>query len=507
MLTINRKCGETTMKKTSISKSSFMRGRQCHKALWLHKRRPELAPREPVSRNARKDEGTAVGKLACGLFPGGYQVAADDWDNTDINELLSLTEQYIQAGDAPIYEAAIEAAGVFVMVDILVPTEKGWEIYEVKGSTSVKSHQYHDAAVQYYALKKAGLEIAGVFIVHINNKYMRRGDLDIRRLFTTEDVSGEVMGLQAEIPGELEEMRKTLQGAEPDIAIGPHCGKPYECDFREHCWRHVPENSVLEIAGRGKKERFGLYEKGIVAIADLPDDFALTKKQQIQVEGAKTGKSVVNRNALCRFLDTLRYPLCFLDFETWGPAVPPFDNTKPYGLIPTQYSLHVLDSEEGELRHYEYLADGRDDPRAQLARQLAEQIPDGACVLVYNKTFEIRVLNALEQACPDDAAALVAIRGNLRDLMKPFYDQDYYTPPMRGRYSIKYVLPALAPSMKYDGEVTDGGAAMDAFARMRETADPTERKQLRRALLDYCELDTLAMVRILEKVREAAAPD
>jgi len=225
------------------------------------------------------------------------------------------------------------------------------------------------------------------------------------------------------------------------------------------------------------------------------------------VEGVKTGKSIVNRKALSRFLDTLRYPLCFLDFETWGPAVPPFDNTKPYGLIPTQYSLHVLDSAEDELRHYEYLADGRDDPRAQLARRLAEQVPADACVLVYNKTFEIRVLNALEQACPDVAAALATIRANLRDLMRPFYDQDYYTPSMKGRYSIKYVLPALVPSMQYGGEVADGGAAMDAFARMRETADPTERKKLRRALLDYCELDTLAMVRILEKVREAAASD
>lgn len=495
------------MKKTNISKSSFMRGRQCHKALWLHKHRPELAPREPVSRNARKDEGTAVGKLACGLFPGGYEVPADDWGNTDFNELLDLTEKYIKAGDAPIYEATISAADVSVMVDILAPTEKGWEIYEVKGSTSVKSHQCHDAAIQYYALKKAGLEIAGVFIVHINNEYVRRGNLDIRQLFTIADVSDEVMNLQAEIPGKLEEMQRTLQGKEPDIAIGLHCEKPYECDFREHCWKHVPENSVLDIAGRGKRERFDLYGKGIVAIADLPGDFALTGKQKIQVEGVKTGKSVVNKNALSRFLDTLWYPLCFLDFETWGPAVPPFDNTKPYGLIPTQYSLHVLDSEEGELRHYEYLANGRDDPRAQLTRRLVEQIPDESCVLAYHKAFEIRVLNMLEQACPDDADAVATIRDNIRDLMAPFYNKDYYTPPMKGRYSIKYVLPALAPDMKYDGEVADGAAAMDAFARMRETADPTEREKLRRNLLDYCELDTLAMVRILEKVREAAASD
>jgi len=495
------------MKKINISKSSFMRGRQCHKALWLHKHRPELAPQESVSRDARKYEGTAIGKLACGLFPGGYEVPTDDWDNTDFNELLDLTDKYIEAGDAPIYEATISAAGVFVMVDILVPTEKGWEIYEVKGSTEVKSHHCHDAAIQYYALKKAGLEISGVFIVHINNEYVRQGELDIRQLFTMADVSDEMMNLQTEIPGELEEMQKTLQDGEPDIAIGLHCEKPYKCDFREYCWKHVPENSVLDITGRGKEERFGLCEKGVVAIADLPDDFSLTREQQIQVEGVKTGKRVVNKDALSRFLNTLRYPLCFLDFETWGPAVPPFDNAKPYGLIPTQYSLHVLNSEEGKLRHYEYLADGRDDPRAQLTRRLVGQIPDDSCILVYNKNFEIRVLNALEQACPDYADAVATIRDNIQDLMRPFCDKDYYTPPMKGRYSIKYVLPALVPGMQYEGEVADGNAAMYAFAVLRETGDPIEREKLRRALLEYCKQDTLAMVRILEKVREAATSD
>jgi len=490
------------MKKTTIPKSSFMRGLQCFRALWLYKHRPELMPQQSASPDARSDEGAVVGRLARGLFPGGCEIPMGDRDS---DKLLELTGKRIEAGDAPIYEAAISAAGVFVRVDILVPAKKGWEIYEVKSSIKIKPHQYHDAAVQYHALKEAGLKISGVFIVHINNEYVRQGALDIRRLFTVTDVSSQVMNLQGEIPGSLNEMRKTLQGEEPDITIGLHCDKPRECDFRGHCWQHVPENSVLDITGRGKKERFELYKKGIVSVTDLPDDFSLNPEQKIQVDGVKTGISVVNKVALSRFLDTLWYPLCFLDFETWAPAVPPFDNTKPYGHIPVQYSLHIVDGEGGELRHYEYLADGRDDPRAQLTAQLVGQIPENSCVLAYSQSFEIMALKVLERACPDYAGAVASIRGNVRDLMVPFRNKDYYTPQMKGSYSIKYVLPALVPDMKYEGAITDGDAAMGAFAKLRKIDDPAERDMLCRELLGYCKQDTLAMVRILEKVREAVS--
>ena len=490
------------MKNTSISKSSFMRGLQCLKALWLHKHRPELMPQQSASLDARSDEGAVVGRLARGLFPGGCEIPMGDRDS---DKLLELTGKRIKAGDAPIYEAAISAAGVFVRVDILVPTKKGWEIYEVKSSTKIKPHQYRDAAVQYYALKEACLKISGVFIVHINSAYVRQGALDIRRLFTVAEVSSQAINLQGEVSGRLKKMRENLQGEEPDIAIGLQCDSPHECDFRGYCWRHVPENSVLDITGRGKKERFELYKEGIAAMTDLSGDFGLNPEQKIQVEGVKTGKSVMDKAALSRFLDALWYPLCFLDFETWAPAVPPFDNTKPYGHIPVQYSLHILDGEGGELRHYEYLADGRDDPRAQLTAQLVGQVPENSCVLAYNKSFEINVLKALECVCPDYAGAVASIRGNVQDLMDPFRNKDYYTPQMKGKHSIKYVLPAVVPDMKYEGRITDGDAAMSAFAKLRKTNDPAGRDMLRRELLDYCKQDTLAMVRILEKVREAAS--
>jgi len=188
-----------------------------------------------------------------------------------------------------------------------------------------------------------------------------------------------------------------------------------------------------------------------------------------------------------------------------SPAIPPFDNTKPYGHIPIQYSLHILDGEGGELRHYEYLADGRDDPRAQLTVQLVGQVPENSCVLAYSQSFEIMALKVLERACPDYADAVASIRGNVRDLMVPFRNKDYYTPQMKGSYSIKYVLPALVPDMKYEGAITDGDAAMGAFAKLRKTRNPAERGMLRRELLGYCKQDTLAMVRILEKVREAVS--
>ena len=488
-----------------LSKSSFMRGLQCHKSLWLHKRHPKLALQAP-ERAARFNTGEAVGKLACELFPGGYQVAPEDWAQTDFNKLLKLTQAYIKANDAPIYEATLSAEGVFVMVDILVPTEKGWAIYEVKSSTQVKDHYHNDVAIQYYALKQAGLEITDAFVIHLNNKYWRRGALDLQCLFTIANISSEIISRQQAIPAQLTAMREILSGEMPNIDIGPHCSNPYECDFYSYCRQHIPEYSIFNIANLRADIKFSLYQQGIVSIEALPDDFELSEGQKRQVEGVKTGRHFVDQGALSGFLSRLWYPLCFLDFETWSPAVPPFDNTKPYGLIPFQYSLHILEKQGGKLRHYQYLADGEEDPRWPLIKQLIEQIPVDSCVLVYNQSFEIRVLNILAQIFPDYADAIAIICNNIRDLMMPFRKKHYYTPPMQGSYSIKYVLPALVPDMHYSGEIADGETATNAYAQLRITNDPHERDQIRHSLLDYCQLDTLAMVKILEKVREAALP-
>jgi hypothetical protein len=196
------------------------------------------------------------------------------------------------------------------------------------------------------------------------------------------------------------------------------------------------------------------------------------------------------------------YPICFLDFETtFMVPIPLFDGSKPYQKIPFQYSLHYLERDGAELLHYEYLSQAKLDLRREFLEKLLNQLPEDACVLVYNKTFETGILNDLIQMFPEHEEKVANIISNVRDLMIPFRNKDVYRWKMEGSYSLKYVLPALAPELTYEGmQISDGGMAANAWLRLWEMDDSAEIEGVRSALLEYCKLDTLGIVRVLEKL-------
>lgn len=203
------------------------------------------------------------------------------------------------------------------------------------------------------------------------------------------------------------------------------------------------------------------------------------------------------------FLKSLWYPLCFLDFETFMSPIPLFDGTRPYQQIPFQYSLHYLKSDGGKLKHHEFLASPNFDPRKELTEKLINEIPDNACVLAYNMSFEKRILEDLGSWFPEHSDKIENIIGNMKDLMAPFRSKACYLWQMNGSYSIKFVLPALVPGLSYDEmEISNGGMAMDAYSTMCQTEDPGKLERIRKALQEYCNLDTLGMVRIMEKLRK-----
>lgn len=291
-----------------------------------------------------------------------------------------------------------------------------------------------------------------------------------------------------------------LNGPMPAIDIGEWCNDPYECDFGGHCWQHIPEDSVFALKGKGV-DQFDLYRQGIIRLEQIPLD-VLNDAQRMQVEFFLEKKEMVNRDAVREFLDSIWYPLYFLDFETFKSPIPPFDGTRPYQQIPYQYSIHFLEREGAELGHHEFLAEPNVDPREELTRRLVEEIPADACVIAYNSSFEAGILKELAGWLPQYAGTIESIISNLRDLMTPFRRRDVYHWQMMGSYSQKAVLPALVPDLSYEGmEVADGGMAMDAYARMCESDDPAEIEKIRKALLEYCGLDTMGMVRILERLR------
>jgi len=373
-------------KKTfTLSKSRYIRGLQCHKSLWLYTHKPDLRE-ESDAMKAVFQQGHDAGDVARDIFPGGILIP---FDGVTFDDQISMTLKALKTAKV-IYEAAFSFGGVFVKADVMRKVGRSWELYEVKSSTEVKEVYLNDVAVQYYVISGSGIPISKVFVTHLNKNYVRKGSLDVKELFESHDVTADVKEKQAGIKKEIAGQQKMLAGKQPTIDIGSHCEKPYDCDFMGHCWKHIPENSVFELAGRGAN-KFKLYNDGIIKMVDIPLE-KLKGDQLQQVELFLRKGSVVHRAKLKKFLDEIWYPLCFLDFETFLAAVPPYDGLKPYQQIPFQYSLHLQKRPGGKVDHKEFLAKPNCDPRKELIDSLLNEIPKDACVRQGNSKEAIQNL-------------------------------------------------------------------------------------------------------------------
>lgn len=487
-----------------LSKSLYTKGIQCLKALWLKKYKPSVLTPPDEQAQAIFETGNIVGDLACQLFPDGKEVPY----TTNYDEMISTTREFLDEGVSNIYEATFNFDRILIMVDILKVEDDGVSIYEVKSSTEVKDIYLHDVSIQYYVLQNLGFSIKNASVVHINNEYVRGESLELDKLFKIVDVTSEVQSLQSNIPSILKEFETYLEDKvnEPDIDIGKHCNKPYECDAKNYCWkvqRQIPDYSIFNIFNLGGKKQVELYNQGIIDIEDIPEDFDMTANQAQAVENYKSKANHIDKENIKAFLENLTYPIYHLDFETYQQAIPQFKGIKPFEQIPFQYSLHI-EYEDGTPIHKEYLSEDSIDSRYELAQKLCEDIPSDVTVLAYNMSFEKGVIKRLANLFPDLSPHLLAIHENMQDLMIPFQKKWYVTPSMQGSYSIKYVLPALVPEFEkaykeLEG-VQNGSQAMNAFANLSKLREE-EKEKMRTSLLEYCKLDTLAMVKILNKLK------
>lgn len=487
-------------KQGGMSKSQFIRGRQCHKSLWLHRNRPAVRDEISKTQQAVFDSGTDVGVLAQRLFPGGLLIP---FEGLSFDQQVQQTRQALAEGVSTIYEATFIHENVFVKVDILHRGPEGWELYEVKSSTGCKQVYLDDIGLQHYVVTGAGVPLVRDFLVHINTQYVRRGEIEVQQLFACLEVTDLAHGRQDEVTAELNLQKTMVVGDEPVIDIGPHCDDPYACDFKGYCWQHIPKPSVFSLRDRGKPDAFALYRQGIVRLEEVPLR-ELGWRQQLQVNGLLHQRDHIDQPAVRKFLQWLWYPLCFLDFETtYLTPVPLFDGTSPYQQIPFQFSLHILDQLDGKVSHRAFLAEPQGDPQEDFIRSLVESLPENACILTYNQTFEIRILRELADRLPHWRLAVNTIIANLRDLMTPFAQKKIYFGSMNGSYSIKKVLPALVSDLDYANlSINDGALAASAYLQMRQSTDPDEVETLRQGLLEYCHLDTWGMVRIVDRMRE-----
>jgi hypothetical protein len=487
----------------TLSKSSYLRGTQCKKSLYLNWHRPELKDKITPMQQAIFSQGTDVGKLAQQLFPGG--VDAGIYVPEHYQKSIDLTSQLIKEGADIIYEAGFSVNGLHCFIDILVRDGDGWKAYEVKSSTQVKPVTLLDAAFQYFVLTSSGLKLTDIALVVLNTAYERIGNLDIRQLFRIEPVLDIVIRLQDRIQRDIADFFMTLNASSaPPLDIGPHCTDPYYCDFHGHCWQHVPDYSIFNISRLSADKKWDLYHLGILRLEDIPPDFTLNDSQWQQVKSELKGETHIEKEAIHKFLDSLTYPLYFLDFESFQPALPLFDHSHSYQQIVFQYSMHIQEYKDAALKHRSFIAecDGS-DPRLHFIRHLLADIGETGDVIVFNRAFEASRLNEIASVFPEYKSQIANIVGRIKDLMGPFQQRLYYVPEMKGSYSIKQVLPALVPGFNYDNlAIGDGGSASYAFMSLVSEKDEKKIQMTRENLLEYCKQDTLAMVEILKVIRK-----
>lgn len=439
-----------------LSKSTFMYGCQCPKRLWLHKFQSDVRDEETEEQAAIFQTGTDVGLLAQQLFP--YGIDASPPTPYQYQQSVADTAKYIRKGVNTIYEAAFQFEGILAAIDILLLKNGKWYAFEVKSTGSVKPQHIQDAALQYFVITQSGLPLEDISIVHINTDYIRYGELDIQKLFICTSVHKEVKTLQCFINGKAGELKNVFKLKQaPAIDVGDHCFKPYDCDFYGFC--------CMDLLAETEEE-----------------------------------KEYINRKAIKEFLDQLKYPLQFMDFETLMTAVPEQNGHWPFRQVPFQFSVHIEHKKGGELEHRNYLAEGLHSSHREFAEKLLKSIDKKGTILVYSKAFENTILNHLKEEFGDLSDGIEKIQNRMVDLMAPFR-KNYRLPEMRGSYSIKKVLPALVPELSYDSlAIGNGGDASAAFYNLKLAENELERQATRKALLEYCGLDTLAMVKILDKL-------
>lgn len=484
-----------------LSKSTFIRSLQCEKSLFLYKYHYDLRDEAPPARQAIFNRGIDIGKIARQLFPGGVDASPPKYN--EFQKAVDKTAELLKQGVKIIYEAAFFFNDIYAAIDILVNEDGKWKAYEVKSSTSVSDTYIMDAALQYFVITGCGIDLQDISIVTLNNQYVRQGPVEIQKLFNKQSVLNEVLKNQSKIKKGIHKAFEVMEHKEiPEVKIGEHCSTPYTCDFVGHCWKNIPKPSVFDLSGMHLFKKFQYYHSGKVRLEDFQPE-ELTEVQRVQVRGILENTIQRNVPEIKKFIKKANYPLTFMDFETIMPAVPLWNNSRPYQQIPFQFSIHYKETPSSDPKHYQFLAEAGLDPRKYFLEELIKIASGPGTIIVYNSTFELTRMRELAQLFPRYEPVVLEMATRTLDLMEPFRKLYYYVPEMNGSHSIKQVLPALVPELSYKNlSISDGQMATNSFEALQTETDILKIIAIREHLLEYCKLDTLAMVRIMEKLEE-----
>lgn len=482
-----------------LSKSDFLRFRICPSYFWLWKNKPELVPEDSPAevRENKFEQGNKIEAIARQLFPNAALV---EGYNT---QAASNTELLISSGASVIFQATvITDDSLLAMADVIEQDGDGWILYEVKSSSKVKPEHIPDMAFQKLAFETAGYTINETRVIHLNREYIRRGeDIDPQSFFVTENVSEKVAAIMPEVRDQVAlALEKMAQSDEPTVCHCRSLSRGKHCPTFAHFNNDIPEYSVYDVSRMQGKKLAELVDIEIFNIKDIPDDFLLTANQQAQVDIEKRGAPHIDEVAIQRSLSELEFPLYFLDYESVNPAIPLVDGVRPHQQMVFQYSLHILDTPDSELRHTEHLSREASSAALEtLAAQMREDIGDTGSVIVWNKVFERDRNKELAELFPQYADFYESLNTRIYDLMDVFAKNYYVHPGFLGKCSIKYVLPVLVPELSYkDLAIGKGDIASVRWYEIATNEDSDGADQVFADLLAYCELDTLAMVKIYE---------
>lgn len=485
-----------------LSKSKLIAYRQCPKRLWLEIHRPELR-KDSAATQASFGVGHAVGDIARQLYdPAGKGVLLDA--QRDGFDAVFRRSEELMGANQPVFEAGFAIEGALAFADVMLPVKRNgcraWRMVEVKSSTGVKDYHRDDAAIQSYIAREAGVPLASIALAHIDSDWVYPGKGDYRGLLAECDLTEEAFGRGDEVREWITAAQEVVaRKEEPGIGTGEQCSSPFACGFFEHCQSQEPQAEypvywLPSIRARALREH--IAANAALDLRDTPD--GLLSELQLRVKAhTLSGEIYFDAESAAAALKAHRLPAYFLDFETIQFAVPIWKGTRPYQMIPFQFSLHTLDA-DGKLESHAFLDISANDPSRRFAESLVAACGNSGPVFVYNAGFEGARIGELAERFPGLAAALLAIKERLVDL-HPVTRENYYHPSQQGSWSIKAVLPAIAPELSYkslDG-VQDGGMAMDAYLEAIHPDTLPERKaEIEKQLLAYCGLDTFAMVRL-----------
>jgi len=477
-----------------LSKSKILSGLQCEKRLWLEVHQPELRD-ESAATQFSFALGHNVGEIAQQLVPNGHLI---EWDE-GLSHALSETKRMInEKPETPLFEATFRHDGVLIRSDILFKEKDGFRMVEVKASASEKPYHVQDCAVQYWVTQMAGYPVKRIELAHVDNTFVYKGDGNYKGLLKHIDITAKVLSLQEEVPKWVNRLKTVLSGSVPEIEVGDHCGKPYECPFCSHCWPEGPDYPIGILPYIRQPFVAKLQAEGFEDVREIPDGRLYSENHERVRRVTISGRPEIDPE-LGNILRNLPYPRYYLDFETLGAAVPIWKGTRPYHpFLPFQWSCHI-ENKPGDLQHSGYLDLDEKEPIRPLAEMLIKTLGKTGPILAYSH-FENSVISNLASIFPDLAADLSELQQRIVDLF-PLMRAYYYHPEMHGSWSIKNVLPTIAPDLDYGSleDVQDGMGAQSAYLEAIDVnTDEERRNKLESSLWEYCKLDTLAMVRIVQ---------